>query len=64
MAILLGVGPAALLLVAAVKTRHEQMGHVSAFAVGLIIMAVGVLLYFLGAWKRQRQSAGRASTLA
>lgn len=64
MAILLGVGPAALLVVAAVKTRHEQMGHVSAFAVGLIIMAVGVLLYFLGAWKRQRQSAGRASTLA
>jgi len=64
MAILLGVGPAVLLVVAAVKTRHEQMGHVSAFAVGLIIMAVGVLLYFLGAWKRQRQSAGRASTLA
>ena len=46
-ALLAGVGPALLLLIAAVVNRHEQMGSVSALTVGVGIMALGVVLYRL-----------------
>lgn len=58
-AILLGIGPTVLLIGAAVRTRSEQMGHVSAFAIGLTIMAAGVVAYFLGASRRSRISGAR-----
>ena len=43
----LGIGPAVLLAAAAIVNRHEQMGGVSALTVGLGIMALGVVGYFL-----------------
>ncbi|MBZ5575586.1 MAG: APC family permease [Acidobacteriia bacterium] len=46
-AALLGAGPAALLVIAAIVNRHEQMGRVSALTVGLMIMGAGVGSYFL-----------------
>ncbi len=52
-AILAGVGPTALLVVALIRNRDEQMGRVSALTVGLIIMAAGVLFYYIAAWRRK-----------
>jgi amino acid transporter len=50
---LLGVGPTLLLIVALLKNRNEQLGHVSALTVGLMLMAAGVLFYFIAAWRRK-----------
>jgi hypothetical protein len=52
-----GIGPTALLLVALVKNRSEQLdlwklGSVSQLGFGLVLMALGVVYYFV---------AGRAS---
>jgi amino acid transporter len=55
-AILTGVGPTALLIVALIKNRNEQMGYISALTVGLILMAAGVVFYFIAAWLRGRRS--------
>jgi amino acid transporter len=51
-AIALGVGPTALLVIALVKNRGEQLdlgrlGNVSQLAFGLILMALGVVYYFV-----------------
>ncbi len=58
-AVLAGVGPAALLIVALIRNRHEQMGPISALTVGLALMAAGVPLYFAAAalWRQRRPSA-------
>jgi amino acid transporter len=53
-AVLLGVGPAALLVAAAFHSRQEHMGGVSAFAVGAGIMALGVVFYLGAEWNRRR----------
>ena len=53
-AILVGIGPSALLIVALVRNRNERMGDVSALTVGLILMGAGVVLYFLLAATRKR----------
>jgi amino acid transporter len=45
--ILTGVGPTVLLICALIKSRDERMGQFSALTVGLTIIAVGVLLYFV-----------------
>jgi len=54
-AVLIGVGPTALLAAALIKNRDEQMGqlHVSALSVGLALMAAGVVLYFVAAALRR-----------
>lgn len=49
-AILAGVGPTAMLIVAFVENRYEHMGRMSSLSLGLIFIAVGVLLYFPVAW--------------
>src|SRR5262249_52873664 len=59
-AILVGVGPTALLIVALVKNRGEtlalgRLGSVSQLGFGLVLMAAGVLYYFV---------AGRAKPAA
>ena len=56
-AIAVGIGPTALLLVALIKNRGEQLdlgrlGNVSQLGFGLVLMALGVVYYFV---------AGRAS---
>jgi len=51
--VLLGTGPAVLLVAAAIKSRDEQLGSVSAFAVGLAIMAAGVVAYWVAEWRRR-----------
>src|ERR1041385_5912035 len=58
-AIVVGIGPTALLLVALIKNRGEQLdlwklGSVSQLAFGLVLMALGVVYYFV---------AGRASSV-
>jgi hypothetical protein len=57
-AIAVGIGPTALLLVALMKNRSEQLdlwklGNVSQLGFGLVLMAMGVVYYFV---------AGRAKT--
>jgi amino acid transporter len=49
-AVLTGVGPTALLAVALVRNRNEQMGRVNALTLGLAIMAAGVAVWYLGGW--------------
>jgi amino acid transporter len=51
-AVLLGVGPTALLLIAMIKNRGEQLdlwklGSVSQLGFGLVLMALGVVYYFV-----------------
>lgn len=41
------LGPAALLACALVKSRADKLGNVSAFAVGITIAALGVVMYFV-----------------
>jgi amino acid transporter len=52
-AALLGVGPTALLVMAFVKNRNEQLGPISSLNLGLLLMAVGVVCYFITAWRRR-----------
>ncbi len=59
-AVMVGVGPTALLVIALVKNYDEHLalpwlGNVSSLAVGLVLMAAGVVYYFV---------AGRAKPLA
>lgn len=59
-AIALGIGPTALLVIALVKNRGEQLdlgrlGNVSQLGFGLVLMALGVIYYFV---------AGKASALS
>ena len=63
--IAVGVGPTALLLVALIKNRGEQLelwklGSVSQLGFGLVLMALGVVCYFV-AGRPSRQHAGTAS---
>jgi amino acid transporter len=51
--VLLGIGPSALLIVAFIKNRNEQMGHISSLTVGLILMFAGVVFYFVTARLRK-----------
>jgi len=63
-AILVGVGPTLLLIVALVKNRSEQLdlgrfGNISTLALGLVLMAAGVVYYYaLGRAKPQAAAAG------
>jgi amino acid transporter len=63
-AIAVGVGPTALLVVALVKNYDEyldlgRLGSVSTLAVGLVLMAAGVVYYFaLGRAKPAARAAG------
>jgi amino acid transporter len=52
-AILIGVGPTVLLILAFIKNRNEQLGPISALNLGLILMAAGVVFYFIAAWRRK-----------
>jgi amino acid transporter len=55
-AILLGIGPTALLMIALVKNRNEHLGNVSALTLGLILMTTGVLLYYLSKWMSKERT--------
>jgi amino acid transporter len=63
-AILVGVGPTLLLIVALVKNRSEhldlgRLGSISTLALGLVLMAAGVVYYYvLGRAKPQVQAVG------
>ncbi|HLY99078.1 MAG TPA: APC family permease [Candidatus Angelobacter sp.] len=46
-AILLGVGPTALLVVALIKNRDEHIGQISTLTLGLAMAAMGVVIYFI-----------------
>jgi amino acid transporter len=55
-AILLGVGPTALLVIALVKNRSEHLGAISSLNLGLILMGVGVLLYFVATLMTKKEA--------
>jgi amino acid transporter len=55
-AVLAGVGPTALLIVALIRNRNEQMGHISALTLGLFLMAAGLVTWYIAAWSRRRRS--------
>jgi len=63
-AVLVGVGPTALLLVALIRSRQERLdlgrfGSFSALALGLVLMAAGVVYYYaFGRAKPKAQAAG------
>jgi amino acid transporter len=64
-AILLGVGPTALLVVSVVQNRGEQMtlwlvGNVSQLAFGLALMALGVVYYYVAGRSKPAAEAARA----
>jgi amino acid transporter len=46
-AVLAGVGPTALVIVALIQGRGQRVGSMSALTLGLILMAAGVALYFV-----------------
>jgi len=52
-ALLLGVGPLVLLTAAAIRSLDEKIGNVSALAVGVAIMALGIAAYGIAAWRRR-----------
>ena len=62
-AIMIAITPTALLIIALIKNRGERLslgnfGYISSLDFGLILMAVGVVLYFATAWKgKKTQSA-------
>jgi amino acid transporter len=61
--VLIGLPPLALLVLAGVRERTEKIGPVSELTVGGIVVLLGILLYFLGRWRRARigTSTGLAS---
>jgi len=63
-AIAAGIGPTALLLVALVKNHDEHIGDVSALTVALAIMALGVILYMVAAWRQQTATQASEVTRA
>jgi amino acid transporter len=50
-ALLLGAGPAVLLITAAIRSHDEKMGGLSALGVGLVIMAGGAVSYGMTRWR-------------
>ncbi len=52
-AILLGVGPTALLFVALIKNRTEHVGNISTLTLGAAMAAAGVVCYFIVAAMRK-----------
>jgi len=55
--VLIGLPPLVLLVLAGVRERSEKIGPVSELTVGGIVVFLGVLLYFLGRWRRMRGAA-------
>src|SRR5260370_2268840 len=55
-ALLAGVGPTLLLIVALIKNRNEQIGQISALTVALAMMAAGVVIFFVAGRLRKRMS--------
>jgi hypothetical protein len=51
--LLLGAGPLALLIAAAIRSHDEKLAGVSALAVGAVIMAGGVAAYGIAEWRRR-----------
>lgn len=62
--ILAAVGPIALLICALIKSRADKLWGVSAFAVGIAIAAVGVLIPFVVAHLSKRRTARPKVTTA
>ncbi len=53
-AVLVGVGPTVLLVCAGIQSRGDKLGELSAAAVGVAVMAAGVVFYFVSdAWRRR-----------
>jgi amino acid transporter len=67
-AIALGIGPTALLVIALVKNRSEHLdlwrvGSVSQLGFGLVLMALGVVYYFVAGRPKQESASTRQSEL-
>ena len=55
-AALLGVGPTALLIIALVRNRSEQLGRISALNLAMILMGTGIVLYFASTLMARRKA--------
>jgi amino acid transporter len=55
--VLIGLPPLALLVLAGVRERTEKIGPVSELTVSGIVVLLGIMLYFLGRWRRARTGA-------
>jgi amino acid transporter len=54
-AVLAGVGPTAMLLIAFLKNRDEHLGSFSTLILSLLFMLAGVLLYFVVVWTTKKK---------
>jgi amino acid transporter len=61
-AVLAGIGPTALLVIAFIKNREERLGSISSLTLALIFMAAGVVLYFLIKWLGKDKSLATTSS--
>jgi amino acid transporter len=52
-AVLAGVGPTALVVLAIIKTHDTRLGNFSALTVGITLMIAGVVVYYPLAWLRR-----------
>lgn len=58
-AVLMGVGPTALLILALVRNRNEQMGRINALTFGLILMGAGMVVgYFTTRVRKHNTTPG------
>jgi len=61
-AVIAGVGPTALLVIAFIENRQERLGSISSLTLALIFMAAGVVLYFLIKWLGKDKSLATTSS--
>jgi len=55
--IVIGVPPLALMIVAVVRNRSEFVGDTNGLVIGIIIIAAGVLFYFLSRMLQRKKAA-------
>ena len=53
--IVIGIGPLALLVMALVASRHEQVSGISAVNLAAVLVALGVVLYAVREWNARRR---------
>ena len=56
-AVVIGLPPLALMAVAVVRNRRELVGDTNGLVIGIVIIAAGVLLYFLSRMVQRRKAA-------
>jgi len=58
-AVIAGVGPTSLLVLALIRNRDEKLGNTSALTLGLILMATGVVAWYILDWVRRHSTTSK-----